>query len=159
MLAFSHSFSGVTACYMAISDLPVTQLHGIGALLAEKLARLDIYRLEDLLWHLPLRYRDLTRITPIGALNLHSEALVEGTIRGCDVVFGRRRSLLCLIQDGTGLLALRFYHFSKAQQNQMLPGRTVRAWGEARRGTSGFEFYHPEYRFWIWANHHLSPTD
>jgi ATP-dependent DNA helicase RecG len=129
-----------------MSASPLTNLRGIGPQLAEKLARLDIHNSHDLLWHLPLRYRDLTRITPIGALSLHSEALVEGTIRACDVVFGKRRSLLCLIQDGTGLLALRFYHFSKAQQQQMLPGVKIRAWGEARRGSSGFEMYHPEYR-------------
>ena len=131
---------------MPISATPITTLHGIGPQLADKLARLDIHNSHDLLWHLPLRYRDLTRVTPIGGLNLHSEALVEGIIRGCNVVFGRRRSLLCLIQDGTGLLSLRFYHFSKAQQQQMLPGMKIRAWGEARRGGSGFEMYHPEYR-------------
>jgi ATP-dependent DNA helicase RecG len=128
------------------SSESISSLQGVGPQLAEKLARLDIYHPEDLLWHLPLRYRDLTRITPIGALSLHSEALVEGTVRACDVVFGRRRSLLCLIQDGTGVLALRFYHFSRAQQQQMLPGKSMRAWGEARRGGSGFEMYHPEYR-------------
>jgi ATP-dependent DNA helicase RecG len=124
---------------------PITSLHGIGPQLADKLARLDIHQRDDLLWHLPLRYRDLTSITPIGALNLHSEALVEGTIRASSIVFGRRRSLLCLIQDGTGVLALRFYHFSKAQQQQMVPGTKMRALGEARRGSSGFEMYHPEY--------------
>lgn len=124
----------------------MTSLHGIGPQLTEKLARLDIHSRSDLLWHLPLRYRDLTRITAIGALTLHSEALVEGTIRGCDITFGRRRSLLCLIQDGTGLLALRFYHFSRAQQQQLAAGKTIRAWGEVRRGSSGLEMYHPEYR-------------
>jgi ATP-dependent DNA helicase RecG len=131
---------------MLSPDTPVTQINGVGPQLSEKLARLDIHHLADLLWHLPLRYRDLTRITPIGALDLHSEALVEGVIRGCDVVFGKRRSLLCLIQDGTGTLALRFYHFSKAQQLQFASGKRIRAWGEARRGSSGFEIYHPEYR-------------
>ena len=131
---------------MPISATPITTLHGIGPQLADKLSRLDIHSSHDLLWHLPLRYRDLTRVTPIGGLNLHSEALVEGIIRGCNVVFGRRRSLLCLIQDGTGLLSLRFYHFSKVQQQQMLAGMKIRAWGEVRRGGSGFEMYHPEYR-------------
>ncbi len=131
---------------MTATHTPITQLHGLGPQLAEKLARLDVHSAEDLLWHLPLRYRDLTRITPIGALNLHSEALVEGTIRACDVTFGRRRSLLCLIQDGSGTLALRFFHFSKAQQQQMQAGKKIRAWGEARRGASGLEMVHPEYR-------------
>lgn len=131
---------------MTIPATPITQVHGIGTKLADKLLRLDLHYQEDLLWHLPLRYRDLTRITAIGALTLHAEALVEGTVRASSVVFGKRRSLLCLIQDGTGTLALRFYHFSKAQQEQLLAGCKIRAWGEVRRGTSGLEMYHPEYR-------------
>lgn len=131
---------------MTTPTTPITQVHGIGTKLAEKLLRLDLHYQEDLLWHLPLRYRDLTRITAIGALTLHAEALVEGTVRACSVVFGKRRSLLCLIQDGTGTLALRFYHFSKIQQEQLVAGCSIRAWGEVRRGTSGLEMYHPEYR-------------
>jgi ATP-dependent DNA helicase RecG len=132
--------------------ISITQVHGIGTKLAEKLLRLDIQYQEDLLWHLPLRYRDLTRITAVGALTLHAEALVEGTVRASSVVFGKRRSLLCLIQDSTGTLALRFYHFSKAQQEQLKAGSTIRAWGEVRRGTSGLEMYHPEYR--VLDDHH-----
>jgi ATP-dependent DNA helicase RecG len=131
---------------MLTSDTTVTRLRGIGPQLAERLSRLDIHCLEDLLWHLPLRYRDLTHLTPVGGLQLHHEALVEGTVRACDVVFGKRRSLLCLLQDGSGVLALRFYYFSKSQQQQLSPGVRIRAWGEVRRGTSGYEMYHPEYR-------------
>lgn len=139
---------------VTITATPITQVHGIGSKLAEKLLRLDIQYQEDVLWHLPLRYRDLTRITAIGALTLHGEALVEGTVRASSVVFGKRRSLLCLIQDGTGTLALRFYHFSKAQQEQLKTGSKIRAWGEVRRGTSGLEIYHPEYRL---LDEHSSP--
>lgn len=124
----------------------ITQLRGAGPQLAALLARLGIHQPEDLLWHLPLRYRDLTRCSPIGALRLHDDVLVEGTVRACDVVFGKRRSLLCLLQDGSGVLAMRFFHFSKSQQLQLAPGVRVRAWGEVRRGTSGLELYHPEYR-------------
>ncbi len=137
----------LATCFQRVTTTTsITNIHGVGTKLAEKLLRLDIQQQDDVLWHLPLRYRDLTRITPIGALTLHGEALVEGTVRACSVVFGKRRSLLCLIQDGTGTLALRFYHFSKAQQEQLKIGSTIRAWGEVRRGTSGFEIYHPEYR-------------
>jgi ATP-dependent DNA helicase RecG len=130
-------------------------LHGIGTHIAAKLANLDIHCEEDLLWHLPLRYRDLTRITAIGTLTLNAEVLVEGTVRACSVVFGKRRSLLCLIQDGTGVLALRFYHFSKTQQQQLATGCKIRAWGEVRRGTSGLEMYHPEYR--VLDSHNAMP--
>ncbi|HET6546272.1 MAG TPA: hypothetical protein VFG55_05945, partial [Rhodanobacteraceae bacterium] len=44
---------------------PVTSLPGVGPALADTLRRLGIERLQDLWFHLPLRYEDRTRITPI----------------------------------------------------------------------------------------------
>lgn len=124
----------------------VTALKGVGPGLAAKLAQLGIQSVQDLLFHLPLRYQDRTRITPIGALRVGSEAVIEGTVRGADVVFGRRRSLLCRLQDNTGTITLRFFHFSKAQQANLKPGDTLRCFGEVRRGAGGLEIVHPEYR-------------
>ena len=131
-----------------MSDLsaPVSSLKGVGEALALKLARLGIDCVSDLLFHLPLRYQDRTRLTPIGLLRAGSEAVIEGEVTACDVVKGRRRSLLVRVRDGSGILSLRFFHFSPAQQQQMRPGVTVRAFGEARAGATGLEIYHPEYR-------------
>ena len=131
-----------------MSDLsaPVTALKGVGEALAIKLARLGVERISDLLFHLPLRYQDRTRLTPIGLLRAGHEAVVEGEVTACDIVKGRRRSLLIRLRDGSGILSLRFFHFSPAQQQQMRPGVTVRAFGEARAGATGLEIYHPEYR-------------
>ncbi len=133
-------------------------LQGISASLAEKLARLDIHNQDDLLFHLPLRYRDLTRITPLRALRLNSELLVEGTIQHCEAVSGRRRSLACVIGDGHTSLTLRFYYFSWAQQQQLLAGKRVRAWGEIKRGAHGIEMYHPQYRL-LMPDEHLPLTE
>ncbi len=125
---------------------PVTALKGVGDALAIKLARLGVERVSDLLFHLPLRYQDRTRLTPIGHLRAGQEAVVEGEVTASDVVKGRRRSLLVRLRDGSGILSLRFFHFSPAQQQQLRPGATVRAFGEARAGATGLEIYHPEYR-------------
>ncbi|WFE70307.1 ATP-dependent DNA helicase RecG [Halomonas sp. M1] len=125
---------------------PVTALKGVGEALAIKLARLGVERISDLLFHLPLRYQDRTRLTPIGLLRAGQEAVVEGEVTASDVVKGRRRSLLVRLRDGSGILSLRFFHFSPAQQQQLRPGVTVRAFGEARAGATGLEIYHPEYR-------------
>lgn len=130
-----------------LQQLPVTRLKGVGADLAGKLARLNIHSLQDLLFHLPLRYQDRTRITPLGALQPNMDAVIEGEIRACDVVYGRRRSLLCMVQDGSGTVALRFYHFNATQKANLKPGRRLRCYGEARRGAAGLEIYHPEYSF------------
>ncbi|QTF92841.1 ATP-dependent DNA helicase RecG [Halomonas sp. BM-2019] len=127
-------------------EAPVAALKGVGEALALKLARLRIESVADLLFHLPLRYQDRTRITPIGTLRAGHEAVVEGEVVAAEVVRGRRRSLLVRLRDGSGLISLRFFHFSPAQQQQFQPGTWLRCFGEARAGATGLELYHPEYR-------------
>ena len=129
----------------ALAETPVTDLKGVGTALALKLERLSIHTLQDLLFHLPLRYQDRTRIVPIGSLRPGDECVIEGEIKLADVKQGKRRSLLCRIQDGTGSLTLRFFHFNAAQKNSLKPGLRIRCFGEARPGAAGLEMVHPEY--------------
>ena len=123
---------------------PVARLNGVGEKVAEHLAKLRITRIGDLLFHLPLRYQDRTRLTPIGALRLNREAQIEGQIEVTQVVFGRRRALVVRIADGSGALNLRFFHFNAAQQQRLAVGRRVRCYGEVRRGPNTLEMVHPE---------------
>jgi ATP-dependent DNA helicase RecG len=129
-----------------LAQVPLTALKGVGAALAEKFARVGLENLQDILFHLPLRYQDRTRVTPIGALRPGQDAVIEGVVAGADIVMGRRRSLLVRLQDGSGLLSLRFYHFSQAQKDGLKRGTALRCYGEVRPGASGLEIYHPEYR-------------
>lgn len=129
-----------------LSSIPLTRLKGVGPAAADKLTRLGLHSLEDLLFHLPFRYEDRTRITPIGSLQPETGVVIEGEVMAADVVFGRRRSLLCKVADGTGMVTLRFYHFSAAQKNNLERGRPIRVYGEPRPGAAGLEFYHPEYQ-------------
>ncbi|WP_062260256.1 ATP-dependent DNA helicase RecG [Endozoicomonas arenosclerae] len=129
-----------------LHEIPVTALKGVGAALAEKLAKIHIHNLQDLLFHLPLRYQDRTRITPIAAIHPEGDYVIQGSVVASDILMGKRRSLLCRISDGTGSVGLRFYHFSSAQKNNLKPGAEIRCFGEPRRGASGLELYHPEYR-------------
>jgi ATP-dependent DNA helicase RecG len=128
----------------ALHNITLNQLSGIGPQTAERFAKLDILTLQDLLFHLPSRYQDRTGITPIGALIEGNHALIEGTILACDIVPGRRRSLLCRIEDNTGITSLRFYYFSASLRGQLQRGRQLRCFGEVRRGKTGLELYHPE---------------
>ena len=130
-----------------LSQTPISSLKGIGPQLREKLAKLGIHSVQDMLFHLPLRYADRTRVTPIGALQPFSEVVIEAEVRLCDIALGRRRSLVCRVQDSTGTLSLRFFHFSAAQKNNLTPGTRLRCYGEVRPGSSGLEMYHPEYQF------------
>ncbi|MFO7324924.1 MAG: ATP-dependent DNA helicase RecG, partial [Pseudomonadota bacterium] len=91
----------------------------------------------DPLFLLPHRYEDRTRITAIGSLVAGARAVVEGEVQLADVVFRRRRSLLVRISDGSGFLTLRFFHFSRAQQEGFARGTKLRCFGEVRRGPQG----------------------
>lgn len=131
----------------SLDQIPVTQLKGVGVQLASKLAKLGIQTIQDVLFHLPMRYMDRTRITPIGSAQLNTEVVIEGEVRGSDLVFGRRRSLMCRLQDSTGVITLRFFHFSNAQRQNLKTGSHLRCYGEIKHGSSGLEIYHPEYQF------------
>ena len=123
----------------------VTSLKGVGPAMAEKLAKVGLENLQDILFHLPARYQDRTQITPIAALRPGQDAVIVARVTGCDISHGRRRSLMVRISDGSGSLGLRFFHFSMAQKTAFAPGAIIRCYGEARPGASGLEIYHPEY--------------
>jgi len=125
---------------------PLTALAGVGPALAAKLERLDLYRVEDLLFLLPLRYEDRSRVLRLGELRPGVRAMVSGEVLLAETVYRRRRSLLVRIGDGSGQLTLRFFHFSRQQQEQFQPGTRVSCYGEARPGPVGIEMVHPEYR-------------
>ena len=128
------------------SDSPLTVLKGVGPALAKKLEKLSLFRLDDLYFLLPNRYEDRTQLVRIGALEAGARCLVSGEVMLSEVAFRGRRNLLVRIGDGSGQLTLRFFHFSRQQQAQFQPGSQVTAFGEVRRGKSGFEIIHPEYR-------------
>ncbi len=130
------------------ADIPdnLTALRGVGPALVERLARLGVTRPVDLLFLLPQRYEDRTQLTPLGALVPGHRAVVAGEVALTEVVYRRRRSLLCRIADGSGQLTLRFFYFSKAQQDGLARGARLICYGEARPGPGGLEMVHPEYR-------------
>ncbi|MGM0631882.1 MAG: ATP-dependent DNA helicase RecG [Pseudomonadota bacterium] len=129
-----------------LADQSVTTLKGVGPGLRDRLSRLGIHSVQDLLFHLPLRYQDRTRITPIGQVRQGQDVMVEGELVSAGVDLGRRRSLFCRLRDDSGMIGLRFYYFSSAQRQRLQPGARLRCHGEIRPGKSGYEIYHPEYQ-------------
>ena len=125
---------------------PLTVLNGVGPALAKKLERLDLHRVEDLLFLLPLRYEDRTQLVKIGSLQAGQRCLVSGEVLLAETVYRGRRNLLVRISDGTGQLTLRFFHFSRQQVAQFQNGVRLTCFGEARKGPAGLEMIHPEYR-------------
>ncbi|MBD1583188.1 ATP-dependent DNA helicase RecG [Pseudoalteromonas sp. S16_S37] len=128
-----------------LSHYPITELKGVGPKVAERLAKLGIFSVQDMLFHLPLRYEDRARTYAIAELTPHSHVSIEAQIEHSQITFGKRRMLICHVNDGTGRLTLRFFNFNAAQKNAMETGKIIRCFGEVRRGQAGLEMAHPEY--------------
>jgi ATP-dependent DNA helicase RecG len=124
----------------------LTRLKGIGEALAGKFASLGIDRVQDLLFHLPIRYEDRTRIQPMNQLAFDQPVLVQGQVVRSYTTTTRRPMLVCEISDGSGTIALKFFHFFRSQQVRMRPGATLRVYGEARYSLPLPEMIHPEYQ-------------
>lgn len=129
-----------------LSAIPIQTLRGVGPRLLERLTRLGVRTIEDLLFHLPLRYQDRTRVRPIGGLCLGEEATVEAEVILTEISLRGRRALLCRLQDGTGSLTLRFFHFGPVQHSTLKRGIRLRCFGEVRSGPTTLEMVHPECR-------------
>ena len=130
----------------SLDQIPLTRLKGVGPALASKLDAIGMHNVQDLLFHLPLRYEDRTKLNSIRSIHAGDTVQLQGEIVDCRIAFGRRRSLQCTLVDKTGSIALRFFHFSAAQKNSLAIGTQIRCYGEVRRGRAGYELYHPEYR-------------
>lgn len=100
-----------------LDAVPLSSLTGVGAALSNKLAKINLHTVQDLLLHLPLRYEDRTHLYPIGELLPGVYATVEGEVLNCNISFGGRRMMTCQISDGSGILTMRFFNFSAAMKN------------------------------------------
>jgi ATP-dependent DNA helicase RecG len=125
---------------------PLTILSGVGPALAKTLERLDLFKVEDLLFLLPLRYEDRTTLNRIGSIRPGMRCLVSGEVLLAETVYRGRRNMLVRISDGSGQMTLRFFHFSRQQLLQFQAGVTVTCFGDVRPGPIGLEMVHPEYR-------------
>ncbi len=129
------------------SQVSVRSLKGVGPQLEQKLQKLGICSLLDLLLHLPASYQDRTTLRSIASLRSGESAALQVTVESTRIVFGRRRSLLCRVRDDTGTMVLRFFHFSRAQQQTLSEGRLLRCFGAVTLNQHGPELIHPEYQF------------
>lgn len=147
---------------MSILQRSIMELRGVGEQVATRLAKLQIKTLQDILFHLPTKYVDRTRIHPLNTLRVDDIVVVEGTIEKISVVPKPRRNLIVKITDSSGKAELRFFHFNSSQQEQFKPGRMIRCFGQVRLSRTGLQFIHPEYKVFdsgqiIPVEEHLTP--
>jgi ATP-dependent DNA helicase RecG len=148
----------------SLTDTSVITLKGVGAKVAEKLAKLGLKNLQDVIFHLPLRYEDRTRVYLIADLYAGIHATIVAQVVNAEIKYGRKRMLIVQVSDGSDIVNLRFFHFSAAQLNGFKEGTTIRAFGEVRAGNNGmWEIMHPEYKVVtdtanIQMEEHLTPV-
>ena len=134
----------------AIADpgiAPLATLPGVGPALVASLGKLGLTRVQDLWFHLPLRYEDKTRITAIADLRAGERAQVEGVVEAVERGFRHRPQLKVAIGDASAqTLLLRFFHFNRAQAEQLVPGTRLLCYGEVRHAAQGLEMVHPSYQ-------------
>ena len=128
-----------------LSMLPCEHLTGVGKRTAERLAHLGFHNVQDVLFHLPMRYQDRTRVYPIAGLAPGDHVVIEGVIDSVATPKVGRTRLLCRLHDANGRISLRFFYVNAFQRKQMQIGMRIRCYGEVRFGPQGLEMIHPEY--------------
>ncbi len=122
-------------------------LKGVGEKVLIKLNKIGIHTIEDLLFHLPIRYQDKTRLTNISDTQEGNKYLIEGIITKTNIVFYKKRIFIVTISDETGTMRLRFFYFNKSQTNNFIIGKILRCYGEVRFVNKTKEIIHPECQF------------
>ncbi len=123
------------------------KFQGIGPKTLERLSKLDIVDLPSLLFHLPLRYEDRTKIYPLEDLFIGCHAAVLGTIVESRIIKRGRSILHCTLHDGHGFLRISFFNFAKFRlQFKLRIGVRLQCYGEVRSLGNTLGMVHPEYR-------------
>lgn len=131
--------------FTKLSQVALTTLKGVGPSMAKRLEKLSLLSVQDLLFHLPLRYEDRTRVSTIRDCLVGTHTNIIGEITSNQLTHGKRRMMVVNVNDGTGNVQLCFFSFSASLKNSLSVGQTIRCYGEIKRGPNGFQIVHPEY--------------
>ncbi|MCZ0939171.1 MAG: ATP-dependent DNA helicase RecG [Caldilineaceae bacterium] len=109
---------------------PITDLKGIGVKRAEQYARLGIETVEDLIWHLPHRYDDYSRVRPIAGVEEGESLSIIANLRGFSQrKFAYKREILqANFSDGSGTVRANWWNQSWLK-NRLSIGKTYRLSG------------------------------
>lgn len=146
----------------SLEQYPCSQLSGVGSNTSENLAKLNLKTIQDLLFHLPMRYQDRTRITALRDIKPEEYYVIEGIIVNIQIGWKKSTNLICELSDGTGQITCRFFHFHAQQQQNMKRGMRMRCFGEVRYFRGKYSMIHPEYRIFeanrmLAVEEHLTP--
>lgn len=111
------------------------------------LRKLGLIQPWDFALHVPMRYEDETRITPLRLAPVGEVVQIEGEVIACDISYRPRRQMVVTVNDGTGTATARFFHFYPSQQQAMAVGRRIILRGEVKHSLmGGATMLHPSFR-------------
>lgn len=131
---------------------PLSTLKGVGPSLTQKLTRLNLYTIEDLLYFLPHRYEDRREIKIIAKLPVNEVSVFKGIIRSADEVQvgrGKKRVFEVLVEDDSGQILLKWFHYRRDwMKRRYQHGANIIVVGEVKFFSSHREVLHPEVEFY-----------
>ncbi|HEY9595486.1 MAG TPA: ATP-dependent DNA helicase RecG [Spirochaetia bacterium] len=123
---------------MTVGELTqdITSLRGIGPAMAERLSRLGVVTLADLLLFLPRGYEDRTAVVPLAQASRLEKACVAVTVAGVsDIGWGRKKTVKALVFDASGEASLLCFGRPFLRRT-LVPEARFFVWGsfKTRRG-------------------------
>ena len=143
---------GIGHCALSIDvddllNTPLQYLKGVGPRKGADLKRAGLVTVEDLLYRLPFRYEDRSRMQPIASLRPGNKAAVLGDIKSANLAITRRRGFKifhAVVGDRSG--AIRCTWMNQAYLADILkPHLQVVVFGDVKLDSSGLHFMNPEY--------------
>jgi ATP-dependent DNA helicase RecG len=108
-------------------ELPIHRVRGVGPKRAERFRKLGMGTIEDLLYDLPWRYEDRSRLVTISELTPNQNVTVRVQIQSATVIVTPRRRMRifqALIGDETGSLIVKWFN-QPYLKNILKPGRRL----------------------------------
>jgi ATP-dependent DNA helicase RecG len=117
-------------------DTSVQYLKGVGPARAAAFAKLGVFTVEDLLYHVPHRYLDASSVTPIARVAVGKEVTVVGRVvsKGIIPTRSRLRIFRAILKDQSGVVEC-------AWPGQAFLDRTIQP-GQLLLVTGPVKFYH-----------------
>ncbi|MBL8354487.1 MAG: ATP-dependent DNA helicase RecG [Delftia acidovorans] len=128
------------------ADKPAAPAKPAASAAQKALQKMGLVRDIDLALHLPLRYEDETRITPLRNAREGDTVQIEATVTHSEVQLRPRRMLKVTVDDGTAECVLTFFSFYPSHQKTLSVGARLRIRGEVKGGFWGRQMLHPAFR-------------
>ncbi len=113
---------------------PLKYLTGIGPSLSYKLSRLELFTLEDLIYHFPFRYDDFSQVTNAIEAKIDEKVTLQGEIWSIKNIHTRFGKVLtqAIFNDGTSPIQLTWFN-QRWLTNQIQVGERLQISGKLKK--------------------------